>query len=75
MIRKSSLTSTKIYYNKPISINGESKTTGAITIGTVTIPKSVKKVYVSTAGLQCYFNNRDYWISLNELRGWAQTNW
>lgn len=75
MIRKSSLRSTKIYYNRPFSRNCESKVKGTFSLGTVTIPKSVKKVYISTSGLQCYFNNRDYWLSLGELRGWEKTNW
>lgn len=75
MVRKSSLTGTKIYFNKPINKPGGSKTSGSITVGTVTIPKTVKRVYVTTKNLQCYFNDRDYWIRLNEIKGWADTNW
>jgi len=40
---------------------------GARVVGNVSIPRNVKSVHISSKGLKAFFNNRDYWIRINEL--------
>ena len=52
--------------NYIMSLEGPS---GYQSIGTCTIPESVSKVRIKTTGLQAYFYNEDFWISMGENNG------
>lgn len=64
----------KKYYDKPLHINCDSTTLGYKSIGTVMIPTSTKQVRIKTTGLQCYFNDADYWISTGNINGLVSVN-
>lgn len=60
---------TKPYWSNPISFSAGSTKSGSYTVGSVIIPPDIDKVKVTTSGLQCYFNDRDFWIRINEMNG------
>ena len=68
-INNGNILSPKTYRTSGFGIDCKSKYSGYRVIGTCYIPKEVKSVRVSSKLLQAYFNDRDYWIRLNELYG------
>lgn len=68
-INNGNILSPKTYSSKGFSIDCKSTYTGYRVIGTCYIPKEVKSVRVSSKILQAYFNDRDYWLRLNEIYG------
>lgn len=73
-ISSTSVLNPKTYWQNSFFIDAGSKTLGFKSIGTCTIPTSVKKVRIKTEGLQCFFNDRDWWISTGELNGTVNVN-
>ncbi len=59
----------KTYWNKSFSFDCRSTMVGANALGTVYLSKDIKRVRVSTKMLQAYFNDRDFWIRINEMNG------
>ena len=68
-ISSTSFLNPKTYWSKSISVSGGSTKNGSRVVGSVIIDGRVKKVKIKSSGLRCYFNNRDYWIRLNEING------
>ena len=57
------------YWSDKISCNAHSTKKGTARVGTVVIHPDVDEVKITSSGLQCYFNDRDYWFRLNEING------
>lgn len=73
-ISTTSILNPTTYWNNSFYIHCGSTALGYSSVGTVTIPTSVKQVRVKTTGLKCYFNYADYWISTGNLNGTVNVN-
>lgn len=73
-VSSTSVLSPATYYSNSFLISAGSTTSGYRSIGTCSIPTSVKKVRIKTSGLQCFFNNEYTWLSTGELNGTVNVN-
>ena len=60
----------KTYWNNSFNFDCRSTMVGANVVGSFQLPPNLKRVHVSTKMLQAYFNDRDYWLRINEINGY-----
>ena len=69
-IRNTNLLNLKTYHSRGFNINSLGSYAGYRSVGTCTIPSSVKTVWIKTFGLQAYFYNDTCWFSTGNINGY-----